>query len=323
MGQGKQYTIGSFNVNRLARSTSTRVRAEQIAGIIRHEQMDLVAMQEVLDHDALLPILTCLGQSWESVWLNARPKKGMKDVDHDPGGEGYAFLWDRRRLRKMQTALLNGETENFEPCIYEKYAVKKGKGQQDLIRDPVYGRFTPSGLGGGNFEIRILCVHIRYNGLSEDSDRFYWPMRQNEFDVLTQTLYPMLEDAVYGAQMPAYTILLGDYNMNLKRLWTKKPYLDTPDEGIAIDDKVIVTVQDQLTTLKKPKKSMMETTRGYQHNYDHFSYDVKRLSALNPSHRRIDVVGSSYYTIYYDNYDRYRDEISDHLPIAITINPAG
>ena len=320
MGQGRQYRIGSFNVNRLSRSSATRFRAEQIADIIMHEQMDIVALQEVLDEDALHPIKSCLGSGWESFWLNSRPKKGMRDYDHDPGGEGYAFLWDRRRLRKVHADTMDGKDGNFDPCIYNRYAVNRKKGQQELIRDPVYGRFTPQGLGGGNFELRIICTHIRYNGLDEESDRFLWPMRQNEFEVLTQTLYPMLADMVYGAQMPSYTVLLGDYNMSLKRLWTKKPYIDTPDEGIVLDEKRIITVQDQLTTLKKPKKKD-ETTRGYKHNYDHFSYDMNRFKAVQPHVERVDVVGSSYYTAFYDNYDRYRDEISDHVPVVMTITP--
>ncbi len=320
MGQGRQYRIGSFNVNRLSRSTATRLRAQNIADIIRHEQMDLVALQEVLDEDALHPVCSCLGTGWESVWLNSRPKKGMKDVDHDPGGEGYAFLWDRRRFRKVQSGLLDGNMENFEPCIYTRYKVNRQEGFEELIRDPVYGRFTPQGLGGGNFELRLICTHIRYNGLDEESDRFFWKMRQNEFDVLTRSLYPMLADMVYGIQMPAYTILLGDYNMNLKRLWTKKPYIDTPDDGIRLDDKRIVTVQDQLTTLKRPKKAD-EETRGYKHNYDHFSYDKNKLSCLHPFVSRVDVVGSSYYSAFYDNYDLYREEISNHIPIVMTITP--
>ena len=323
MGYGRQYTIGSFNVNNLSRSTSTRYRASQIADILRHEGMDLVAFQEVIDADALIPILGSLGPNWDSVWINSRPKQGMPDVDHDPRGEGYAFLWDKRRLRKIQTTLLNGSEEIDEPKTFDHYRVDKSLGQKELIRDPVFGRFTASGLGGGNFELRLLCDHIRYNGISEEKDRFFWPMRHNEFDVLAKTLYPRLADAQYGTQMPAYTIVLGDYNMNLQRIWTKQPYMSAAEETVLVDQKKIITVQDQLTTLKKPNyKKPEEKTAGYQHNYDHFSYDAGRLSSLNPVARRIDIVANSYYSIYYGDYDRYREEISDHLPIVLTLNPA-
>ena len=322
MGHGREYQIGSFNVCQLSRSTSTRYRAMQIADIIRHEGMDLAALQEVRDADALIPIMTCLGSAWDKVWIQSRPKKGLRDVDHDPAGEGYAFLWDKRRLTKIQTVLLDGRKEDFEPGLIEQYRTDPDEGLEELVRDPVMGRFTASGLGGGNFEIRLICDHIRYNGLDEDRDRFFWPMRQNEFDVLTKSLYPKLEDTVYGSQMPAYTIILGDYNMNLMRAWTKKPYIDAPHDTVVVGDKKIVTVQDQLTTLKKQKKAS-EKTVGYAHNFDHFSYNVSRLSAVSPTCRRVDVVGTGYYSIYNGDYDRYRTEISDHLPIVLTIRPGG
>ncbi|MBR4250433.1 MAG: hypothetical protein IKQ24_09800, partial [Verrucomicrobia bacterium] len=80
MGYGKQYTIGSFNVNNLSRSTSTRYRASQIADILRHEGMDLVALQEVIDADALIPIMASLGPHWDMIWINSRPKQGLFDV---------------------------------------------------------------------------------------------------------------------------------------------------------------------------------------------------------------------------------------------------
>ena len=320
MGYGKQYIIGSFHVTDLSRSTSTRYRAGQIADMILHEGMDLVAMQGVRDSDALTPILTSLGKSWNKAWLLSRPKRWIKDVDHDPKGEGYAFLWDTRRFRLLQTNLLNGEKQEARPEIYSRYNPGKTRGLRELPRDPVFARFTASGLGGGVFELRLICTRILYNGIDEDSDRRYWSLRQNEFDVLTRTLLPQVEDTIYGAQMPAYTLLLGDYNMSLKRTWTKKPYIDTPDEGFREGDKQIITVQDQLTTLKKPKKAG-ETTVGYKNNYDHFSYNRNRLSVLEPASRRIDIVGSSYYSTYYGNFDKYREEISGHLPVVISITP--
>lgn len=320
MGHGKEYIIGSFHVTDLSRSTSTRYRAQQIADLILHEGMDLVALQGIRDSDALTPILTCLGKSWNRSWLLSRPKKGIRDVDHDPRGEGYAFLWDTRRFRLLQSTLLNGDKKDAEPEICSKYRSGRDKGLETLPRDPVFGRFTASGLGGGNFELRLICTRILYNGIDEDHDRRFWPLRQNEFDVLTRQILPQIEDTVYGNQMPAYTILLGDYNMNLMCQWTKKPYIDTPAAGFREGDKQIITVQDQLTTLKKPKKAG-ETTVGYLHNYDHFSYNRNRLSALDPVSRRIDVVGNGYYSTYYGNYDRYREEISGHLPIVLVLRP--
>ncbi|MBR2256227.1 MAG: hypothetical protein IJ899_02595 [Blautia sp.] len=322
MGQGKQYQIGSFNARQLSRSTSTRIKAAMIAKLIRHEQMDLIGMQEVLDADALIPIMAVLGTDWDKVWLCSRPKPGIKDPDHDPRGEGYAFIWNKRRLRLIQTNLLSGEKEPYEPQVYNEYRVDFKQELMELVRDPVYGRFTVSGLGGGNFELRILMDHIRFNGIDEEKDRRFWKLRQNEFDVLTKSILPKLEDMTYGTQMPSYTILMGDYNMNLRRFWTKKPFLETPQDGLALGDKKIVTVQDQPTKLRSPNyKKPNEPTVGYLHNFDHFSYNINRLSALHPACRRVDVMGTGYYSEYYGDYDRYRLEISDHIPIILTISP--
>ena len=320
MGMGKTYSIATFNAGNLSRSTCTRQKSSFIADMIRHEEIDLIAIQEVKDADSLIPIVAALGQdSWEFSWLNARPKRGFVDVDHDPYGEGYAFLWNRRRLQRITTTLIDGSHGIYDPLVYDQYQVNRPQGQRELIRDPVFGRFSPQGLGGGNFELRILCDHIRYNGIDEDKDRFFWPMRQNEFEVLTRTLLPKLEDMVFGSQMPSYMIALGDYNMNLQRFWTKKPYLAEPSEGYVMGDKRIVTVQDQLTTLKKPKAGKQEQTVGYLHGFDHFSYNKNRLASLHPKVRRCDIMSDGYYSIYYGDYDRYRMEISDHIPVVMTL----
>jgi len=321
MSHGRQYQIGSFHVTDLSRMTSTRYRAHQIADIILHEEMDIAVMQGVRDADALNPILTCLGRSWDRAWVLSRPKSWILDTDHDPRGTGYAFLWDARRFRLLQTGLQSGEKKEAEPELYSRYRTEKSKDLKTILRDPAYGRFTASGRNGCSFELRLICTRIMYNGIDEQRDWRYWPMRQNEFEVLARSILPQAEDAVYGAQMPAYTLLLGDYNLSLRREWTKKPYLEIPPEGFLEEEKQIVTVQDQLTTLKKPKKGSAEPTVGYLHNHDHATYNQKRLHALQPSCRRVDVMNISYYSTYFGNYDRYREEISGHLPIVITISP--
>ena len=80
-----------------------------------------------------------------------------------------------------------------------------------------------------------------------------------EFNILTRVIYHNISDRRYGNNLPAYTIILGDYNLNLNRPWTKGPYLQ---ENVEIDDagirKHIITVQDQLTTLKAIKRDEKE-----------------------------------------------------------------
>lgn len=149
-------------------------------------------------------------------------------------------------------------------------------------------------------------------------------MRQNELDVLTKALYPKLADRIYGDMMPAYTILLGDYNLNLNRGWTKSPYITEPVVILkdGTNEKKIITVQDQLTTLKQPQKDNSDMSeRGYASNYDHFSYDEIRLGTINPRYRRVNVVGKKSYGKYFNDFDTYRKEISDHIPIIIKLTP--
>lgn len=324
MGSGRTYVIGSFNLHNLSRNRATRDQAVQICNIIMHEGMDLIAMQEVLDDRALDNIMACLGYNWEKVWIQPTVRKGMEGVDKDPRGEGYAFIWNSKRLKKVDTILTNGQKRIYEPRIFNQYKIDRNAGQKDLIRNPLYGRFTPRDLGGGNFEIRLICTHIRYKGPKGESDPSHTQMRQNEFDVLTKALYPKLADRIYGDMMPAYTILLGDYNLNLNRGWTKSPYITEPVVILkdGTNEKKIITVQDQLTTLKQPQKDNPDMSeRGYASNYDHFSYDEIRLGTIHPRYRRVNVVGEKFYVRYFNDFDTYRKEISDHIPIIIELTP--
>ena len=322
MGYGKTYVIGSFNACNLSEKRASSEFALQIYNLIRHEGIDLLAMQEVLSGGKPLSrIMGLLGRDWDKVWLKI-PGGNNKDSRE----EGYAFIWNKQRLKKVDTVLKGGQKRVYEPRIFNQYKVDRNIGEKELVRNPLYGRFTPRDLGGGNCEIRIICTHIRYNGTKEKWDPSFWKMRQNEFNILTRVLYPKLEDRIYGDMMPAYTILMGDYNMNLKRNWTKPPYINQPEEGIVLIDgpnmKRIITVQDQLTTLKQPKENNPDLNiRGYANNYDHFSYDEVRLKSLNPRCRRVDVIGKKFYDRYFGDFDKYRKEISDHIPIIIRLTP--
>lgn len=316
MGFGRTYVIGSFNACNLSEGRVTREFETLIYKMIRNEGIDLLAMQEVLSEGKPLNnIMKLLGNDWDKVWLK---------ISNDSRGEGYAFIWNKQRLKKVDTILKDGQKRIYEPRIFNQYKIDRNAGQKDLIRNPLYGRFTPRDLGGGNFEIRLICTHIRYKGPKGEADPSHVKMRQNEFDVLTKALYPKLADRIYGDMMPAYTILLGDYNLNLNRGWTKSPFITEPVVILkdGINEKRIITVQDQLTTLKQPQKDNSDMSeRGYASNYDHFSYDEIRLETINPRYRRVDVVGKKSYGRYFNDFDTYRKEISDHIPIIIKLTP--
>ena len=101
-------------------------------------------------------------------------------------------------------------------------------------------------------------------------------MRQNEFLVLGNSIYSRISDKCYGnregygSAITAYTILLGDYNLNLRSANAGSPYV--PCEEYIIDtqkQKCLKTVQSGLTTLKKPSKkedTLVEETNNYYAN---------------------------------------------------------
>lgn len=328
MGYGKTYIIGSFNVHNLSQRNCDNERAQAIAQIIKQSGMDLVALQEVLDDAVLKKIISNLPYGrWETT-KKIEPKllKNAEIIAKDLRGEGYAFIWNKTRIKKVET-IVNGAKRVYEPTIYYQYKIDKNAGQKELVRNPLYGRFTPNGLGGGNFEIRIICTHIRFNGIKEADDPGFLVLRQNELDVLSKALYPKIADRIYGNMMPSYTILLGDYNMNLESSAANTAYIknskfDLKDGPNNI--KTIVTVQDQLTTLKRRQeetKSPINT--GYlANNYDHFTYDSRRLDSINPRVQNVDVIGNiGCHSIYYLNPEKYLKEVSDHLPIIIKLSP--
>ena len=83
-----------------------------------------------------------------------------------------------------------------------------------------------------------------------------------------------------------------------------------------VNGQKILTVQDALTSLKS-KNNEEESSRGYSNNYDHFTFDVRTLEndGISYKYKRIDAV-RKYYN---DDFDSYRCEISDHVPIVLEL----
>ena len=311
------YRIGSFNMKNLSLAALGKNGRdmEKIADIIRNEEFDIVAMQEILSEGRALvgdsvfksPLLYYLGNDWDVTCDLAECANGQR-------GECYAFVWNKKRFAFSTVMLSNGTKRTYRPRIYKK-------NRQDMIRRPYYARFTPSGINGGPFfEIRLICTHIYYgSSRSEDIG-----IRNNEFRILTGEIYADVADRVYGNNMPSYTLILGDYNMNLPRSYNSSPFLQ---EVIEITDngnvKSIRTVQDQKTTLKMKEFDSDELSeddeRGYSNNYDHFSFDENRFEGVGLKYRKIDAVRK----YCGDDFARYRKEISDHVPIMMDINLKG
>lgn len=313
------YRIGSFNLKNLGQTAMGKEHPRdlaKIAEIIRKEDFDVVALQEVLSEGKALSweqdrlkrsILYELGASdWDFAWAHAESEK-------DPRSEGYAFLWKKKRFRLPVAKLQDGTKRTFYPRICRL--------KRDLMtRKPYYARFVAR--GGPYFEIRLLCVHTHFT----DRDQ-----RRQELDNLLKEVYPQVEDRVYYKGRPSYTVILGDYNAELRRPFNRSGFYVTDkneniEEDITTanrwDGKRIKTVQDAKTTLKRKFNNKgweaddsIYESRGYANNYDHFSYDVDRFSGIQIDVKRIDAV-RKYCD---DNFETYFKTVSDHVPIVMTM----
>lgn len=317
------YKIGSFNMRNLgaaALGMSNERNLRKIAEIIRKEEFDVVALQEILSegkvftstHYAKRSLLMELGSGWDFCWAEV-------ETGDAPRHEGYGFLWNQRRLRLSTAKLSDGTVRTYNPRILDQVIIR-----EEMRRRPFYARFTPEGMPGGCFmEIRLLCVHTFY-GKDTPDDRL---IRDRELDILMNEIYPQVSDRIYGNNMPAYTILLGDYNVELRRPWKENMARHAPaylkaDERDIIETSEwrkmrIKTVQDEFTTLKKSDSQSEgdRSTGGYAHDYDHFSFEENRFEGIVMSARRVDAVRR-----YCDaDFDKYLRTVSDHIPIMMEI----
>lgn len=318
------YRIGSFNC--LSFGMGATKSPEIFAQIIQDEKFDIVALQEIKGRGTLQNrILSQLPSNWT----------GIAD---DGYVNDYAFIWNKHRVQLSQYES-NGMIRSHKPHIYKQYRIDRSRNQTDLIREPYYARFIPVGGGTPFIEIRILNCHIRYskgsqNSSSDEQSLGAIAMRKNEFDVLSTTLYPKVANKRYGNNRPSYTILLGDYNLNMKNSEASSPYLfdsieiqgetivkmqngiirETYNTKHKEDPMHIITMQNDLTTLRNPNDDVKP--HGFANNYDHFTYDKKRFSNLKVRCDSIDTVEK------YCNgdFEKYRKEVSDHIPIAIEID---
>ncbi len=332
----KIYRIGSFNLHNIGLGAFTNTRdLEKIASIIQSEQLDVIALQEVLSEGKVftrddLPssiaksnIITYLGgpKHWGFEWAYS----GDESNRH----EGYAFLWNKDRLR-LSSAKVNRNGSTFERTYTPRMIYSNSK---DLRRNPYFARFTPQGMpGGSSFEIRLLCIHTFYGDDTSD-DR---ATRLFEIDTLLKEVYPRVDGLQFQNGFKQYTVLLGDYNAELltsenraaveaRNAYRRKEgiripaFINTDDEGGVYSDMYRVTVktfQDQLTTLKKKENSEDYSDRGYASNYDHFSYDEEAIGhVVNGKPKRIDAVRK----YCGDDFEHYFNTISDHIPIVMEL----
>lgn len=329
------YKIGSFNLKNLGLRSLAKTNKRdlsKIAQIIRDEQYDIVAFQEILS-DGKAFNLNLLEDSYSQnvkktilmeLGINYDFSFAVAENETCPRNEGYGFLWNKNRIR-----LASAEVEEKERIFFPRMC--KDVHAKGLIRRPFYGRFTPDRMPGGCFvEFRLICIHTFYG----DNNAKDINERNKELECLLKEVYPQIEDRVYQCNMPSYTVMLGDYNAELWRPWKavlnrKEPaYLEVDQNDIVIadkwDGKKIRTFQDQFTTVRDLSKTddnqndLEENTvnKFYVHDYDHFSFDIDRFKDIGVKVSRVNAVEK------YCNGDsqKYRESVSDHVPISLEID---
>lgn len=282
---GSIYKIGSFNTHNFSGKTDRDVN--KMANIIKNENFDIVALQEILDEVALESLLKRLPH-WVGKQISPASfvKDAVDDKERKNAGKGFAFLWNSNRMREC--------SKEGEPMLAD-HNFSKGA----LARTPLYGRFSPSGLQGGAFiEIRLINIHIVWGKGNSLTDK---EIRLMEFNYIVEKLYTYYSKHRYGNNMPGYTIIIGDYNLTKSWLFEK---------NLKIENIEMVTHQEEKTTISDER---------YANDYDHFSYDENLFSGVMMTNKKIDSV-LNYYN---GSFSKHKEVLSDHVPIKIEldINP--
>lgn len=304
-----KYNIGSFNVRNLNYSAEkvderkiTR-SYDTIAQIIKKEAFAIVALQEVLSDGAINRIVRFLGKDWKYAWEQPSAK-GYGD-NADKRGEGYAYIWDSRKV-DLVCIQVDNETREFLPRIWHQYQ-KRGL---PLVREPYYARFSPVGKNGGCFcEIRLINTHIVYG----DTSKAGIALRQNEFIKVVEHVYQNIANKRYGNNMPAYVVVLGDYNLSLEQL-PANVKINIGNSQSARKEETVVTEQEEVTTVNHIKQEDGTYHSDYVSNYDHFSFIEAYKSQMNIGIERINPKK------YCKNLVEYWENVSDHVPIKMTID---
>ena len=311
-----KYRIASFNLYKF--SANTRKDLDMVSRIILDNQVDILAIQEIFSEQAMKNLLMELGPHWEGRWASPNSRSVS-------AAEGYSFVWNKDRIGLSKRK--SGEV--FEPVIHNQYPHKDGG---DLIRNPFYGRFVLK--ANEMTEIRLINTHIMFSqdrsvNESDDHDTSIEhlsdvKLRKREFSILAKRILPKLDDKAYDYQWnevdeicrKPFTILLGDYNLNLRDSGAKDAFIDEPVIMIsdANSQKQIVTVQKALSTLKARSQDNPKI-EGYKNNFDHFTYDRNR--PIEATCWAVDAPNDEKY--FSGNYDSYKDNVSDHLMIILEI----
>ena len=150
------YRIGSFNMKNFGMNSQKDF--EKIAEIIVREDLDVVALQEILSEGKGVQRLLeqCVKYdlyNWDfccaSPYESDDPEKREDMIQQDRRGECYAYLWKKSRFQLLEFSKM-GKTRVFEPRIINSLSNDVSVDCSFFARTPYYIRLQP--LYGGFFE---------------------------------------------------------------------------------------------------------------------------------------------------------------------------
>ena len=306
------YTILSFNMRNVGGGALMNRDWSTVADIMRDTRADIVAVQEVFSETPLkLQLCQRLNAGFLCDW---RYRCVSRQTCRNMRGEGYAFLWNARRVALSPIEKIIGGNRvvvgTHEPEIRTEWS-------RSLVRPPCVARFIPVGWCVPFIELRVISTHIifgedkysREKG-NELSDK---EMRLAEYRALSERLFPRVcKDRSDGNFRTPYTFIAGDYNL----LQGECSVIDSlPKEEVAF----MKTRQILASTITQGDDS----NQGHytDHDYDHFSYSNREHQYIHGV-ERVDAP-AKYYS---GDFKKYGESMSDHVPVTMlfdvgTTNP--
>lgn len=325
--------IGSFNVKNLADGEGRDI--DRIARIINENHLDIICLQEVLQEGKIIKGITVKAPSgqakaydrslkrrltgeWDSEWQEPKLRRGMDQfLGGDKRGEGYAILW---RTDKKLSLAKDENGNNIRPKIYTNYDTRIVKSKLSLIREPLYARFI---VGNRPAELRVITTHIIYgksDAVKDVLDYSAIEMRKKEFNILAGQIYYRVSEMHKDVNCTSpYTVMMGDYNLNLDTSLCRVICYDKKGHEVSEDSSFfkVYNLQDQKTTLRGDLPELANS-------YDHFTVDTRAkdrvvdnsVGVVDAIHKHTDKTNNSEE----EAFCQYRKEVSDHLPVIISIN---
>lgn len=294
----------SFNLRNIYDSARLDRDWDAIAKIIRDERADVVAVQEIFSDLPMKLLCRRLNGGFLSDW---RYRMVSRQTCGNERGEGYAFLWNARRVDLAPKTRFNEDGKQtvvgwHEPEIRTEWS-------RSIMRPPCVARFVPVGWCVPFIELRVITTHIifRENAYlqSRGNELSDLELRREEYRVLSERLFPRVgKDRSNGDFRPAYTFIVGDYNLSC---------VDCAkiDAQYKSEVRFMKTRQILGSTIYTGKDE--KDPGGYTDNdYDHVSHSDREHPYVLVV-ERIDAPDKYYES----DFKKYEKKMSDHVPIKM------